>query len=648
MWIDMFKHFKDFFAIFIAVLSALGIGIMLIFHEEIIKIVRISLFYVFIFLFIILLVSISIFKKRIHAENENRRFRKIEVNKKWFYLLTLSIIVGYVFSLFFDIFGLNFIYYSTILFTLGLVMSIALTKYSYRLALFCVLFLFLSYLIAIYAFYPPSLGNDTWRDINVALIITKSGYVGGVTNVYYQFPLVSITYAIISLILNISLVNSTVLMGILYILISAVLAFLISSKLCIKLNTFSAFMTVILMLSIPLITLWSVAFVTEAYAFIMFLCIILILFSKVPKINVAFISAIPLLIALVFGHGGVDLWCICFLGFLIIVMSFMKVKHDNSYLFIKGTLLILIPITVIYFIYAFVVSTFTTNIYDTLQGIINFISQTAKGSTNYTISAGSPIDTALFGYGPLAICAVVAFIAWLGNEHPGNSFKDIFLEAAFIYSLAMVIVALIGTIYFPEVTLDRYLGLGSILLFSIIASVGFREFLRRGLIGKFFVGFLSALLIASIVFGGTITPDFNPFNVQTSYTVKAPPNWSDVTSIAAVVSYLNNGAIVSDWRTGLPITSSFYNEYSVQNVTATSSGYTIDTTKGIITITYMWIPLNERAIESYINNNGFFIYRPGALENLNLLVGINETQIHSDLLLQYDLVFSGPIEVITQ
>ena len=195
-----------------------------------------------------------------------------------------------------------------------------------------------------------------------------------------------------------------------------------------------------------------------------------------------------------------------------------------------------------------------------------------------------PIATAMFDYGPLVISVAVASIAWLGNKSVRGSFKKIFLETAFIYSLAMVAVAFLGITYDPAAALDRYLGLGSLLLLSIIASVGFLEFLRRGLLGKVFAGFLVVLLVTSIGFGAVLTPEFNPFNAKNGYSVQSPPTWGDKTSLATVVSYVNNGTMLTDWKTGQMIVNSYYTDFSVQNETSFYASSTLFTPQGIVTI----------------------------------------------------------------
>ena len=388
----MLIHLKRFAAIFIAAISVLGIGIMFLLYNEVVKFVSISIFYVLIILFSLLLISILISKRPVFDENEQNPFRRLKISKKWFYLLAMGTIGVYVFSLFFDLLILNTVLYSTIMLIVGLVISIVLTRFSYRLALFCVLFLFLSYLIATYAFYPPSLGNDTWRDINSALIITKTGHTGGITYAAYPLPVVSILYAMISLPLDISPVNASALMGIVYLLMTASLAFLISNKLGNKLNTFSSFMTVILILSIPLITLWSVGFIPEAYTFIIFLSLLLILFSSFHKTNDILIL-FPLLIAIVLGHGGVDLWCIGFLASLIIMMRLLGAKQDNAYISIKRVLWILTLVTLIYFVYTTLLGTITISFHNIVNVLLNFITSPGTASSaraNITVSNGSP------------------------------------------------------------------------------------------------------------------------------------------------------------------------------------------------------------------------------------------------------------------
>lgn len=634
--------------------SAGGVCFTVALNNQIIKLFNETIFYLIILFLLILLTSLLTLKfgsQILHWEFKSKKW----LHKKAFYFLVLCIVGSYGYSLFFDFFVIHQIFYSAILLMIGLMISLVLTRYSYRLALFCVLFLFLSYAVAIYAFYPPSLGNNTdpWRDCNVALTIRKSGYIGSVTNEAYRVPIVSIVYAELSLILNISSVNASALMGLLYISIIAILAFLISKKIGARINCFSSLMAVILILSIPLVMRLSILFTPESYALIIVLTFLLVIFPNINKNN-NFLVTIPFLIAIVLGHGGIDLWFIGFLTCLLILMRFFGLKYSISFKYIEKILLLLVVMTLFYFAYTVgLLKNAAWGFNNILSLLLNFVA-TAGTSTNVEVSSGSPFLTALLSYGSYILVAVLACIAWLGNNKIRGNFYKIFLEATFLYSLAMAFVAILGTVYFPSATLDRYLGLGSLVLLSIIAAIGLHELLNRRLPGKIFVVILTILSIATVGFGTVLTSDYNPLNITNLYATNSPVTWAERTSMYTIVSHISAGSILADWRTGQLITYSFYDQYYVQNVTASYLGNawaTLYMSQGSVSVTNLWNTGSLSTSYEYIlnsaNNHVLYVYRRGALDNMDLLKDISEKQLYNALVRDYNEIFSGKIEVFT-
>ena len=205
-------------AIFTLLLSTLSIAILTIFYGIFTRVLPSSFFYLIIIFSSILFFALLIFFIPVHDLNEQKQLLRLKISKYWLYLVVLSIFSLYIYSLFLDFIVLNTIFYSTIILMIGLTTSTCLifTRAS-RLAIFLTLFFFLSYIVFTYAFYPPSHGIDTWRDSEIALQTLRSGHITGVTNSSYQIPIVSLLYVMISLTLNITPVNASALMGLIYV-----------------------------------------------------------------------------------------------------------------------------------------------------------------------------------------------------------------------------------------------------------------------------------------------------------------------------------------------------------------------------------------------------------------------------------------------
>ncbi len=84
--------------------------------------------------------------------------------------------------------------------------------------------------IPLYTLYAPSFGNDTWRDILWAAQALQAGHVTETTvrHSAYPFPMVPLEYALVSLMSGLDPVWASVVMGLLYLLQSPLMVFLLS------------------------------------------------------------------------------------------------------------------------------------------------------------------------------------------------------------------------------------------------------------------------------------------------------------------------------------------------------------------------------------------------------------------------------------
>ena len=85
-------------------------------------------------------------------------------------------------------------------------------------------------LIQLYTLYAPSFGNDTWRDIIWAAQALQAGHITETTlrNSAYPFPVVPLEYALVSLMSELDPAWASVVMGLLYLLQSPLMVFLLS------------------------------------------------------------------------------------------------------------------------------------------------------------------------------------------------------------------------------------------------------------------------------------------------------------------------------------------------------------------------------------------------------------------------------------
>jgi hypothetical protein len=111
-------------------------------------------------------------------------------------------------------------------------------------------------LIPLYTLYVPSFGNDTWRDIIWAAQALQAGHVTetAIRHSAYPFPIVPLEYALMSLMSGLDPVWTSVVMGLLYLLHSPLMVFLLSRMssgfLCLQVS-FHSHLT-------PLVVTWLV------------------------------------------------------------------------------------------------------------------------------------------------------------------------------------------------------------------------------------------------------------------------------------------------------------------------------------------------------------------------------------------------------
>jgi hypothetical protein len=387
----------------------------------------------------------------------------------------------------------------------------------------------------LYGIYTPSFGNDTWRDATQAMQIVEREGLRDLTMVHeaYPFPLVSILYAVYSIVTNVDTIWSSNVMGVLYILLLALWIHVLSKKL----NTERHQAANLLALTTPLIILWSVCFIPQAYALLMALPL---LFLKLHIIIVVILT-----LALVFGHGGMALWT---LGIFIILFIFIKMLSTKAsthtflqQLSIKLTLfLVIFGVYATYTVILMVLKGAVTSIF---EAIMAFLRGEKIMIATPPIQVQAPI-TSILGIIPIAILVALGLVRMLGDN-------DILLRLLVFISLAGLAVAYVGAVAFLALDLPRYLGLGSTTLLAILSPQAFESLTRRGKLGAGYAYALLLLAILSFGFAGPLMPE-NPYtaNPYSSWSISGLIIYNEAQELRNLAPLFCCNNFLIDWRAG--------------------------------------------------------------------------------------------------
>ena len=415
----------------------------------------------------------------------------------------------------------------------------------------------------------------------------------------------------------------------------------------------------LLVIANPLVSLWSVGFIPQSYAVIFFMLIIMLIVREGHnKGQGTLIATLILILALVFGHVVVSLSAASLLLLLVAGARIWRpTQGSEEYQYIVYSLKLLLAVLLVYWVFTTIINVIATGSRNILEILMKVLVGEKPERLGPAIVKGNPLSTVVLSYSPLAICATMAFLSWLENR-PLKGLRNVFIEVGFLFSIVLLILAIVGNIYMPELGLDRHLGLLAILVLSLISVVGFNLLLSKGGVGRVFVVVLCALLITSAAFGGTFTPDRNPFNVSNAYAVYALITWSNRADIDNLVRLIHETKLYTDWRTAQHILWGYINQYEVSKYSISlfkvylqiednrqlylillggyGSGLTIS---GKESIQLIW----KNTVET-LDLNSIIIYRHNSLSNLGALYNVSEQDLYFTLL-RWNKVYSGTVEV---
>lgn len=419
-------------------------------------------------------------------------FAKLEINEVLLILLPYS-----VFTLTFLELWLQGRSGFLTIFSLILVLSFLIFSRKVFLAVIAAITILASFICALYGFYVPNFGVDTWRDsIQASQIIEKSG-LGGLTVVHdaYPFPLVSILYAIVAMIVGFDALWASSLMGLLYLFLLSLWIFIVARHAKMPYPHLS----VLLVFTIPHVVMWSTSFIPQAYAVL----------ASIPLLFLNFNIIVTLLlsISVVMGHGGLALFTlICFIYLSFIQYLFGKRARNAKSVRAKTAVFALL--FALYVAYA-IASAISGGIFAVINALYNFLT----GSTNL-VEASTAVSSVylwnlIVDIAPYTILLLLGFITIVELEDSVSSSYTLF-------AMAGLSIAILTQTYAPGLDLIRYVGMQSSIILAIMAPKSLSALTSRGHMGTVYA--VGALLIAliSFGFGGALMPG-SPY-VSSFYT----------------------------------------------------------------------------------------------------------------------------------
>ncbi len=421
-----------------------------------------------------------------------------------------------------------------------------------------------TFLASAYALFPPSLGNDAWRDIMYSLEILRDGHIPRQTQAAYPIPLVSLTYSVYSLVTSVDARWATAITGLDYLLVASLSMLLIARGLAKPRDAASSnalsgmpLFTSLFVILNPLIVTWCLEPVPQAYATALML-IILLLITFQKSSPSAYTATLPLSLALVLVHGGVTLWFIAFLSAWLLMSSPSKAPRGEAVSLAGKVLKAVAVIALAYWTYTTVIEVVVWGSRDTVRLLINLMSGGAtQVSGSAEAIAPAPWYTVVLAYFALSASLVFAFVGWSLRKEVAHP-RDDAISATFLSGVASAFLVFIGNNFNPDLGLERYAGLSAFVVLALPASVGLHALRTRGRAGKIFVGLVVITMASGLAFGGFYTPDCAPLGQTAWLSQRAPPTYSEETCLERLSLMIEEGSMLTDWRAGLVLCHYYY------------------------------------------------------------------------------------------
>jgi hypothetical protein len=367
-------------------------------------------------------------------------------------------------------------------------------------------------LVQLYTLHVPPFGLDTWRDIIWATQALQAGHVTETTvrHSAYPFPMVPLEYALVSLTSGLDPLWASVVMGLLYLVQLPLLVFLLSRRF----GWFDDFRGAFVLLMVSLAVTWSAQYIPQVYSLTLFLTAFL---ASYPLLQ------IPLLVAGVFGHGGVATW-------MVLTTTAIWIVERRKVAIMLRTLIIIFAA---YDIYTSVLYALFGSYNNMVKAVLAFL------SGERILAMAAPVSysfISLLGLLSLSVLAVSGLFVFLYGRKVARVLS--FLSIVFLF------VAYIGPVAFPAATLDRYLGLPSAVILAVLLPYGFELFRER----KYGIIYSHVLIIIAIVafsFNGTFAP-YNDYVLHGPFSIVHPLSTEESIEFATVIDYLSSGNYIVD------------------------------------------------------------------------------------------------------
>jgi hypothetical protein len=386
-------------------------------------------------------------------------------------------------------------------------------------------------IVVLYGVYSPSFGCDTWRDATQAAQIIERGGLRDLTIVHeaYPLPVVSILYAIYSIVSGLNTLWSSSVVGLAYLLLLA----LWMQVLARRVGAEHSHAAPLLMLTTPLVVIWSVWFIPQAYSLLMALPL---LFLDLNSIIILILA-----LALVLGHGGVALWTVVVLALLFIAKRALGVRSpilkpvDAKLAIVLALLIPLITCT-----------TLSTCFQGALSSVLE-APQAILGGRSVEATASLQLRAPLIGVLSIASLAVLVALGLVVFIEDGDTAMQLLAFA----SLVGLGIAYVGVVAYPVLDLPRYLGLQSTVVLVALSPRALRALTKRGRRGSLYASLLLLLAIAAFGFAGSLMPE-NPCtaNPYAKYSISGLLTYDEARELECIASLLCCNNCLVDWRAG--------------------------------------------------------------------------------------------------
>jgi hypothetical protein len=306
-----------------------------------------------------------------------------------------------------------------------------------------------------------------------------------------------------------------VLLGVAYLYLLSISVYLLSQKIT-KLNNFAG---TFLLLTVPLVVVWSVWYIPQVHALMLYL---------VAMLQPSLVLQIILLLTATLTHGGMAI-----LMSLILFLLWIATSEKRFYVLS----LVNIINTIIYIVY-------TSLIYSTVGGyraisdaIMAFVLGVKRISPTVSPPMPPPFTVALSQLS-LIIMGVLSFLVFL--------YKDKNIKIL-ITGLGSLLVA--GYVGIADFDILRYLSLPSLMMLSMFVPYATRIiYSKKG--GTLYMAILFLLSIFSFAYAGTFAPGNSYTANPYSYSVSGLLEYNDAINFHQIIELVTSGVYFIDWRSG--------------------------------------------------------------------------------------------------